>query len=276
MYFPLTIDNKRKIVLNDLTIVDLSEQNFEQGDYQFSVFDALYCPQRSEMRVDLLAEQVYGKTSKADIILKYNKISNPFSIEQGDFILAIDSEFARKKFKKENRVEELNKKIRQQFIDPTKKPETNETLSRFRNRDLSVPPNITKTNTKSVDIKEGKITVGGNVSGITTKTKEKPIERNNFEKIIEELKKKPIKKIKTNTKGSSNVVAATLKTQKMKKIPDIDDPTKTKYPNSTKVFHSIPKREINKQTSVTPTIKPKLSSAKPIKRSKIFPIEPID
>jgi len=273
MYFPLTLDNKRKIVVDEVSIVDLTEQNFEHGDFQFSVFDAFYCPQHSEMRVDLLAEYAYGKTNKSDIILKYNKISNPFAIEQGDFIVAVDSEFARKKFKKENRVEELNTKIRQQFIDPTKVPQTNETLTRFRNRDLAVPPNITRTNTKSVEIKDGKITVGGNVTGVKAKTSSKTIEKTKFDKIIEELKKKPTKKISRSSNKSSKIVASTLTTKKTEKIIDINDSTNTKYSSNIQDLHSVPKKEINQPTDTIATIVPKAISVKPVERPKIHPIK---
>lgn len=242
MYFPLTIDNKRTFTKdNGVDVVDLPEQNFTHGDYQFSIFDAFYCPKRSEMRVDLLANQIYGNASKSDIVLKYNRLSNPFSVEQGDFIVAVDAEYARKNFKKENRVEELNKKIRQQFIDPTKKPETSESLTRFRSRELSVPPNISD-GSKAVKVEHGKVTLGENVSRPSKLRDEKVKERSKFDDIITDLKRKTVAKpVKSKLKAKKpNTLASEQKTRMDAK----DD-------------HSKPIRKKVKPPTEKPTIKRK-------------------
>ena len=220
MYFPLTIDNKREFIKNGLKIIDLTEQNFEFTDYFSSVFDAFFCPSQFEMRPDLLAEKVYNDSDKSDILLKYNSISNPFSLESGDFILSIDAEKARKSFKKKSRMEELDKKIRNQFIDPSKKNKENKELKKFKNRNLSLPPNISTNGKAPIEINNGKVELGGDIS-TTENTKETPLSKKRFLEIINQLKKqkynqRPVKK-STAVEKKKTIVGSDKKKTKIKK-----------------------------------------------------------
>lgn len=192
MYFPLTIDDKPIFLKHSgISIKDLTQLSYVKNDMSNSIFDAYWLPTRFEMRIDLVAKHSYNNPTKAELVMKYNNISNPFSIEQGDSIIAVDAELGRKNFNKETKSEALSKKIRDQFIDPTKKPKQNTKFKEFRSRDLSLPPNISKTGEGSVIIKDGKITVGADVTSPNKKQtlKETPTERRKFETLLKTIKK---------------------------------------------------------------------------------------
>ena len=54
------------------------------------------------MRPDLIAKAVYGDPNKLDYLLKYNSVSNPFSIEVGDVLVVPDLDDMSKQFKTPN------------------------------------------------------------------------------------------------------------------------------------------------------------------------------
>ena len=70
-------------------------------------------------RIDLVSIEYYGSADYSDLILKYNNISNPFTIAEGD-ILNIPDRTALKDFKEIKPVgdqKESENPVRQQFLD---------------------------------------------------------------------------------------------------------------------------------------------------------------
>ena len=110
-------------------------------------------------RPDLISLKYYGIQSLTDLILKFNGISNPFSLNEGD-VLEIpvnqdkfkafikpgrnNGETQKEKFLKQRRLTEKDKK-RFDFIQKTAQLE-------------ALPPNMLKTNQINKDVRSGIIT----------------------------------------------------------------------------------------------------------------------
>jgi hypothetical protein len=72
-------------------------------------------------RLDLLSFDAYGDVNSMDILLKFNQISNPFSMELYDIIVVPDAESARQFYRKEKLASVQNiKDTKALFIDPTR------------------------------------------------------------------------------------------------------------------------------------------------------------
>lgn len=122
-------------------------------------------------RIDLISLHVYGSASYCDYILKYNGISNPFSIEDGD-ILDIpypDSILAIWKNKPANKSEDSNY-IRDKFMSTKRLTEADQKRIDYLKRKAAeypngaseiLPPNVLKTGKTNITIKNGIITVNG-------------------------------------------------------------------------------------------------------------------
>ena len=67
-------------------------------------------------RIDLVSIEYFGTADYSDLILKYNNISNPFSIYEGE-ILNIPDRTALKGFKPIGKEAIVENPIRQQFLD---------------------------------------------------------------------------------------------------------------------------------------------------------------
>lgn len=80
---------KRKVERRGEEIVDLLEPTLvvDTESENFNVDGVHVVSRETEMRPDLIALSFYGDSSYADLILKANGVSNPFSIEEGDRLL---------------------------------------------------------------------------------------------------------------------------------------------------------------------------------------------
>jgi hypothetical protein len=110
-------------------------------------------------RIDLVSLSEYGTHDHVDAILKFNGISNPFSIIEGDVLLIPKIDVAKKKWKLT-----LNKKyknpIRDQFINtkrlPVKDANRIKYLSKKYNKEI-LPPNILQSGQTNIEVTNGEI-----------------------------------------------------------------------------------------------------------------------
>lgn len=125
-------------------------------------------------RIDLIAIEMYGSASSADYILKYNNISNPFSIEEGDELLipSDGAPLAVWKNKPLVKAEETNI-IRNMFIDTKRLSPKDQKRIEYLKRKAAelpngvteiLPPNVLKTGKTNITIKNGIISVNGPAS----------------------------------------------------------------------------------------------------------------
>jgi hypothetical protein len=71
-------------------IVDLINPSVRYDNTQYNIIDYFYVGDDMEMRPDLISYVSYSNQDDWDKILKFNGISNPFSIAQGDLIYIPD------------------------------------------------------------------------------------------------------------------------------------------------------------------------------------------
>lgn len=145
-----------------------------QLTHEIRIIDYHVINDETEMRPDLIALNYYGTEDGLEIILKYNGISNPYSIKKGD-ILAIPSlDSARAKYNKpkniintpiaqftdKRRLSQKDKK-RQEFLKRKSESKTNGSTQ-------NLPPNMLKEGEKSKILRNNRILLGANLK---TKTK---------------------------------------------------------------------------------------------------------
>ena len=124
-------------------------------------------------RIDLIANGYYRNPDKLELILKYNGISNPFSINEGDVLLIPDDSIPLVKWKRVNpvaseEISELN--IRDQFVNSKRLSEKDAKRVEYLKRKAALkangsseilPPNILKPGEKNITIENGKINING-------------------------------------------------------------------------------------------------------------------
>jgi hypothetical protein len=93
MFFDRSIDNKTQYVDNDGNVlVDLGESIFKGGDIFAGIPFSIYrVADNMDMRSDLVSLAAYGDMENCELLLKYNNIQNPFSIQNGDIIVVPSS-----------------------------------------------------------------------------------------------------------------------------------------------------------------------------------------
>lgn len=116
-----------------------------------------------QSRPDLIADKYYGDHTKVDIILKYNRISNPFSIKSGEILRIPVETIAYYKLERPNLNEAANA-IKQQFIDTKRlNPKDQAKIDRLKKKygkDELLPPNVVPTGKKTYDFVGGMLRMG--------------------------------------------------------------------------------------------------------------------
>lgn len=162
------------------------------------------------MRPDLVANRAYGDQSKWDALLKYNGISNPFSLSSGDLLYALSYTsisgvyanprvinergerleiladgslvgiYGSDKDKDKNRVDNL---IKKRFTGSGSAKNTTEAGATI-GPGGALPPNFSKAGDKSVKVKDGKIVFGEDVTTINKDNCPIPISRVRLHKAL--------------------------------------------------------------------------------------------
>lgn len=145
-----------------------------------------------EARPDLIAAKYYGDASLLDIILKFNNISNPFSIVEGQYLKIPVAEVGTKKFNRAPQVEENI--VKQQFVDTKRLTEKDakrvEALKKKYDKENLLPPNVIAVGKKNFKFERGKIIFGKQAHSDSV-----------AEKVINDIDKGKTTKIKPNNKG---------------------------------------------------------------------------
>jgi len=172
--FVNSIDIKPFFVRPDGTIIrDLTQSMFELKNRNYIAYNVFRIPKDYVMRPDLISKAVYNNSLYAEIILKYNGISNPFSIDEGEVILIPNLETAQDAFKRkvDSDAEDPASKIRNsyKYIDPNKIPRKSDNEKKFDERkirsqvdvdDGSLPPNISEEGDSQIIYRNGRVYFG--------------------------------------------------------------------------------------------------------------------
>lgn len=140
-------------------------------------------------RPDLIAAKYYGDPTALDIILKYNGISDPLSIVEGETIIIPVRDIPLIKYKRPKEVEENI--VKQQFIDTKRLNQKDQkrikALQKKYNKENLLPPNVIQVGKKTYKISNGNITFGNQaqsdpVADRITKEITQAAKRNNITK----------------------------------------------------------------------------------------------
>lgn len=152
---------------DQVEIRDLTTSMFNLNSLTNVTYNVFRVPRDYEMRPDLISAAVYNNSGYAEIILKYNGISNPFSIKEGDMILIPNLDAAMANVTPEKGTDaDGSKTIRNsyKYIDPTKIPKTN--TNEFQTRQIvntkegSLPPNIAEEGEEQITTRNGRVYFG--------------------------------------------------------------------------------------------------------------------
>ncbi|MGL5691961.1 MAG: hypothetical protein ACRDD8_14225 [Bacteroidales bacterium] len=183
--FNYTIDNKPLIKdKNGIEIRNLCASTFKMDNVMISNYKVYKIPQGLQMRPDLISNSLYGTIAYTEMVLKYNAISNPFSVCEDDIIIAPDKDDILNIVSSAAKISDsalVNKAYK--YIDPQKFPTTlPSSSSDFDNRFTQssngagsiLPPNISDGNENQIIHRNGRVYFGENIGvpclsdGITT------------------------------------------------------------------------------------------------------------
>ena len=187
---PATIDQKPIIQLEDGTeIIDLTvpSQKIIQAQPMINYY---LVSKDTAMRADVIAKITMGSQLHVEKILKFNDISNPFTIDEGFILFVPDLIYAEINLNTSGNRNQQKFDIRDQYIDPQKKSKLDPTLGKFNERDKPkkadasktappLPPNFANIGDKEIEIKGGKIYLGPNVSKSGNES-EQPMSKSEF------------------------------------------------------------------------------------------------
>ncbi len=162
-----TLESKSQITSNNEKIIDLTENTFKYNTNVDAIASVIVTDD-FEMRSDLLARAYYGNSNKMDYILKYNGISNPFSIEKGMILLIPDQNAMDANFvpSKSENAEEKKEDIRKRFFDETrlsKKDAKRLELIKKKAENTVLTPNMAEIGSKEITVKDGMVVFGNDV-----------------------------------------------------------------------------------------------------------------
>jgi len=171
--FTNSIDTKELITQSDGTkIRDLTQTMLEERNRNYVDYTLYKVPKEFAMRPDLISKAAYNNSMYAEIILKFNSISNPFTINEGDLILIPDLESAQTKIKDVGKGTSADpaQRLRDsyKYIDPLKMPNAadKKLLKDFNERQIAsvgdgaLPPNLAGEGESQVRYERGRVYFG--------------------------------------------------------------------------------------------------------------------
>ncbi len=174
------LGRKRVIERFGVDFTDLISSTFRFPQQIAGSGGAIIVGEFESMRPDLISDRIYGKIQSWDALLKYNGISNPFSVQSDDILYGpagsvLDSMYAKPREilerdqRQENRVSP--------FLDPKTKKDKDRLDNLKQKAGVVLPPNINKPGDKNVKIRDGRVVFGEDVTGVNKKNCPVPISR---------------------------------------------------------------------------------------------------
>ncbi len=159
------LDNKEFFATND--IVDLGESIFKREDTDNMVFNVYKVPESMKMRIDLVSIAAYGTDKYADLLMKYNNISNPFTLNADDILFiptmdTIENELKPTVSKSASNAEKIRNYHK--YIDKNKLPgnigseNNNKTIKKSEYKEANMAP----INQNGITMRNGRIYFGEN------------------------------------------------------------------------------------------------------------------
>lgn len=168
-------------------IIDLVSSTFKFNRDGSSLGPVLVLPEET-MRPDRLSERIYGKPERWDLILKFNGVSNPFSLDSDTLLLA-PADFALGKMAVSPKVvPEKGGERGKTNSEKTVKAKTKKDQKRLDSLKKKVkeitPPNVNMTGESNIKIVNGKVIFGSNISTSESLNKNNSLTRSRIENQI--------------------------------------------------------------------------------------------
>lgn len=173
------------------SMVDLVSATFKYGE-SISSDGAILVNEYEVMRPDLISERMYSNQENWDVILKYNGISNPFSIDFGEtLILPSFNSMATMIIPPVNVLEkgiEPAKKNESKIITPKTVTDKNRLDSLRKKASEIVPPNVNLTGAKNIKVVDGEVIFGGDMTQTSSTSTNQSLNRT---RVQSQLKNNP-------------------------------------------------------------------------------------
>jgi len=151
---------------NGDTIVDLVSNTFDRTKIGLDDIQVFTVDEETEMRADLISNEVYLNINLWDAILKFNGISNPFSIEsKRKLFIPNQSELEKGYGLSRVLVDKGIKNSYSQVLKPKTVFDKNR-LDSLQNKPL--PNNILGNTDSNIKVKDGKIIFGEDVTKVSS------------------------------------------------------------------------------------------------------------
>jgi hypothetical protein len=162
------------------SIVDLISSTFNFGESGASA-GVTVVSEDETMRPDLLSEKIYSSQDEWCTILKFNGISNPFSLDAGELLLAPPFKMVTKLIVPPKSVAEKGTEPAKKNESAVVKPKTakdKQRLESLRTKTSEiVPPNVNLTGAKNVRVVDGQVILGGDMTQTSTTNTNQSINR---------------------------------------------------------------------------------------------------
>jgi len=159
------------IISTGESIVDLISSSFNFG--KSGMTNGITAVNQDEvMRPDVLSEKLYATQEYWDVILKFNGISNPFSLDFGEILFAPSTNSLERLIVPPTRVVEKGtepaKKNESALIKPKSKKDAQRLESIRTKVSEVVPPNVNLSGAQNVKVVDGKVILGGDMTQTST------------------------------------------------------------------------------------------------------------
>ena len=166
--FENVIDKRIETVkYNNEEILDLTSSIFNDIKSAGIIFNIYRVPESMKMRIDLISIAAYGTDKYSDLLLKYNGISNPFTIDKDDILLIPTLDTIENDLKTVVISNNTADKIRNyhKYIDKNKAPQSIGSQSSTLKIDKNVEykeANLADAGVESITLRNGRIYFGDN------------------------------------------------------------------------------------------------------------------
>lgn len=151
-------------------VIDMAQRSIIYKNDKIEVVSTLIVTKKFQMRPDLISMSAWGSTNDADLLMKYNGVSNPFSIEEGDLFVVPSLEQMRNNLyvpapetiTQEVRTKKQLKNIEKKKYNDRKKAA--DAKSGTKAPALGNSPNIANPGDQEIVYKDGKVIFGPNVT----------------------------------------------------------------------------------------------------------------
>ena len=190
--FTISQDTKPEITDgNGVKIIDFLEKDVVVQDPKQppTGIDYFLVTVDQAMRIDTISKAMYGYTTPIEKILKFNNISNPLSIDEGDILVVYDLYSLVRNMRDTTQAAKGKEDVRKQYLTPEKKSKIDPKLQAFDKRNKPrradvpgeslLPPNYADFGDQEIQIRNGKLYFGPNVTK-SRQESEDPLSKSEF------------------------------------------------------------------------------------------------